>query len=428
MRLITVCAALVVGACSNEPTAAPTAFPPQPSSPVNVNGTWLTAWTGGGIGHFCTGTAAITAVQAAGSGTFTGTYSGLNVTCDGWTGNTIAPWSASDTVVPGQLVFDANNNIEQAGPTWWAPRAAYTVGQKVMDSNNNLEQCTIAGTSVVTPPKWNKTLAGTTVDGNSSPWKASTQFAKGTLIVDPNNNIDSATVTGTSGSLAPTWSLTAGGSTTDSTITWINVGPAATWTNLGANATGTTAPTWSTTAGGTTTDGSVTWTNNGPLAATPSVGTVTGTVSGYNVTMDLTNVFGAGATIHQSGIRNDANPTASPWTASTLFLKGAQIVDPNNNIEQASDTGTSAATAPTWNQTVGGTTADGAVLKWTNLGTRFQLLGTSTWSNANYKMFWIVTSCGNTVFNALGCSHKLSVAADTARMATVTSNWVATSH
>ena len=367
MRLITVCAALVVGACSNEPTAAPTAFPPQPSTPVNVNGTWLTSWTGGGIGHFCTGTASVTAVQTAGSGTFNGTYSGLNVTCDGWTGNAIAPWSASDTVVPGQLVFDANNNIEQAGPTWWAPKTAYTVGQKVMDSNNNLEQCAVAGTS---------------------------------------------------GSKAPTWSKTLAGATTDST---------ATWTNLGANATGTTAPAWSTTAGATTTDGSVTWTNNGPLAATPSGGTVTGTVSGYNITMDLVNPLSAGATIHQSGIRNDANPTASLWTASTAFTKGAQIVDPNNNIEQANNAGTSGATAPPWAQVVGNTTTDGTVT-WTNLGTRFELIGTSTWSNASYQTFWIVPSCGNTVFNALGCKSKLTVAADTTRMAAVTSNWVATSH
>jgi hypothetical protein len=281
--------------------------------------------------------------------------------------------------------------------------------------------------TVVTPPKWNKTVGLTTVDGNSSPWVASTKFTKGTLIVDSNNNIDSATVTGTSGATAPTWSMTVGGSTSDGTITWTNLGAAVTWTNLGVNATGTTAPAWSTTAGGTTTDGSVTWTNNGPLAATAGVGTVTGTVSGYNVTMDLTNVLGAGATIHQSGIRNDANPTAAPWAASTVFDSAAQIFDANDNIEQASKKGTSGTTVPTWNKTVGGTTTDNTIT-WTNLGTRFQLLGTSTWSNASYQMFWIVPSCGNTVFNALGCKPKLSVAADTTRFATVTSNWVATSH
>jgi hypothetical protein len=56
------------------------------------------------------------------------------------------------------------------------------------------------------------------------------------------------------------------------------------------------------------------------------------------------------------------------WSASTAFPLGFQIIDTNRNIQQVTTAGSSGATQPTWNATVGGITSDGATLKWTNEG------------------------------------------------------------
>ena len=47
---------------------------------------------------------------------------------------------------------------------------------------------------------------------------------KGAEILDGNNNIELVTTTGTSGA-SITFNLTVGGTTTDGTVTWTNVGP-----------------------------------------------------------------------------------------------------------------------------------------------------------------------------------------------------------
>ena len=60
-------------------------------------------------------------------------------------------------------------------------------------------------------------------------WTALTPFAAGYTFVDPNGNVQVASVAGTSGILQPTWSLILGGTTSDGSgstiIPWINLGP-----------------------------------------------------------------------------------------------------------------------------------------------------------------------------------------------------------
>ncbi len=62
---------------------------------------------------------------------------------------------------------------------------------------------------------------------NVASWAASTVYAVGTTILDPNSNLQRVTsVTGDakSGASPPTWNTTPGGTTTDNNVTWTNQG------------------------------------------------------------------------------------------------------------------------------------------------------------------------------------------------------------
>ena len=62
------------------------------------------------------------------------------------------------------------------------------------------------------------------------------------------------------------------------------------------------------------------------------------------------------------------NDWLPPWRASTAYLSGQGIVDPNSNIQIAQNSGTSDAGPPAlWNTSVGQTTADAGVI-WVNAG------------------------------------------------------------
>ncbi|MCU1302097.1 MAG: hypothetical protein JWQ87_2381 [Candidatus Sulfotelmatobacter sp.] len=97
-----------------------------------------------------------------------------------------------------------------------------------------------------------------------------------------------------------------------------------------AGTSGATAPAWSATGGTTTTDGTVTWFSQGVTSA----------------------------------------GTRAVWVRLNHYPVGSKILDGNNNIEivkVSNGNGNSGGNLPTWNTTVGGTTAD-AALTWTNLG------------------------------------------------------------
>ncbi len=58
-------------------------------------------------------------------------------------------------------------------------------------------------------------------------WMAATALGLNFLQVDTNGNSQQVTVAGTTGAAQPTWNATTGGTTTDNTVTWKNLGPIA---------------------------------------------------------------------------------------------------------------------------------------------------------------------------------------------------------
>jgi Ice-binding-like len=124
--------------------------------------------------------------------------------------------------------------------TPWLPLTVYTVGQEVVDSNFHTEFVGTPGTSSAGPVFWDIAAGGSTTDGtvhwldmgrvSANPlasWAGSHPYPKGAKILDGNNNIELATTGGTSGT-SVTFNPTVGGTTTDGTVTWTNVGPSPT--------------------------------------------------------------------------------------------------------------------------------------------------------------------------------------------------------
>lgn len=156
----------------------------------------------------------------------------------------------------------------------------------------------------------------------------------GFTLIDSNGNLQVLTTAGTSGGVQPIWSTTYGATTTDNTATWTcYASPLQNW--------GIVAPS----------------TAASPVnAALPS-------------------------------------PPYPAWAASTFYSPTAvTIVDTNGNVQTVTTAGTTGGSQPTWNITVGGTTADGSVV-WTNQGT-------ATWQSAHaYTAGQIVQATYNRTIN-----------------------------
>jgi hypothetical protein len=67
-------------------------------------------------------------------------------------------------------------------------------------------------------------------------------------------------------------------------------------------------------------------------------------------------------------IANLTPAVTTPWQANHAYAIGAQILDSNGNVQQCTAAGTSGASAPSWNKTIGVHTSDGSVT-WTDAGT-----------------------------------------------------------
>jgi hypothetical protein len=154
----------------------------------------------------------------------------------GISGDSAPAWNQN----PGQTTQDSGVTWRNLGHTLWQPNTSYSAGQAILDPNGNIQLVSTGGTSGATQPAWTDQQGANTMDAsiawkNSGPlnWQPSLAYSAGQIIVDPNGNLQLATVldangspqpagtAGTSGAKSPVWSTTPNGTTTDGTITWV---------------------------------------------------------------------------------------------------------------------------------------------------------------------------------------------------------------
>jgi hypothetical protein len=117
----------------------------------------------------------------------------------------------------------------------------YAVGQEILDNHFQIQVVSVAGTSGAAAPGWSAIVGHSTTDGTVhwldqgvqsavtlSAWAASHVYALHSKILDNNKNVEFVTKAGTSGGTMPAFNPTAGGTTTDGTVTWTNLGALAT--------------------------------------------------------------------------------------------------------------------------------------------------------------------------------------------------------
>lgn len=182
---------------------------------------------------------------------------------------------------------------------------------------------------------------------NPGSWPGLTAVALGTTVVDSNGNTQVVTTAGSTGSSVPTWNVTTGGTTTDNT---------AVWTNLGAVATAglSSAPSLSPTSGyryvatfSKSATGEVSTASPVSLSTgTQSNATITVTGTGSTETgvdtVQLYRTLDGGATYYF--LTSFANPGASTWTytdSTTDPLLNTFIIAP---LAHANDPPPAAAT------------------------------------------------------------------------------------
>jgi hypothetical protein len=120
----------------------------------------------------------------------------------------------------------------------WQPLTTYTLGEEITDKFLNIQVVTAPGKSGSGTPSWSppgditpdgtviwrcKEALGTTGYGI---WKASTGYSIGSAVLDTNGNVEVQQDAGAmSGASQPIWSSTIGGTASDDTANWVNVGP-----------------------------------------------------------------------------------------------------------------------------------------------------------------------------------------------------------
>ena len=204
-------------------------------------------------------------------------------------------------------------------------------------------------------------------------WQATFGYSVGDLVLDSSNNIQQATSAGTSGISAPAWLATnaGGATTTDSGVVWKFLATggvldatykvaavkasiiSATWVQTHG------APAWYWDDNKRKGDFQVyDWTadyrTGGEVTRAASYSGTPTCATGS--TLGSGQVFCNGF----SAWHETQNPM-DVWVKSTVYPKGKIITD-GTNTQQATNTGTSGSTAPTFGTTVGATTTDGGVV------------------------------------------------------------------
>lgn len=221
----------------------------------------------------------------------------------------------------------------------WSAGASFSYGDYLIDANGNLQ----AIAPVVSLPVNNINITSNVLTVGVS-----------NIAVNPFTPGRSVTLSGLSGSAASlngtvVTVITSGVFSLTAALVHANIDvPGATGTVSTAppTTTGTTAPVWATAIGAITLDNGIQWINRG--AAARSWGVAAPTTAPTLSTVALPFVYPA-------------------WAAGTIYSSSLLVVDSANFIQKLTKAGITGSSAPSWNETVGGTTMDGSAV-WTNRG------------------------------------------------------------
>jgi hypothetical protein len=137
--------------------------------------------------------------------------------------------------------------IHSSGVYGRSASTPYVLGAEAVDSNGNLERVIAAGATGTTAPAWPTTVGGTVADGTVTwqlvskgfrpLWAANTAYAVGAQVVDSNGNLETAVAAGTSGSTHPAWPTKPGAAIGDGTsgLMWQFATPTFKWSRDNAS-------------------------------------------------------------------------------------------------------------------------------------------------------------------------------------------------
>lgn len=277
-----------------------------------------------------------------------------------------AAWAASTVYSVGAEIVDGNGNVQKASQAQWSAATVYALNAAIVDGAGHIQEATqaawTAGTTYV--------LGAEIVDAEGNlqkayayAWVANTVYALGFQLVDSNGNIQQVTTAGTSGSAVPVWATSS--TTTDgTTLVWTYQASAA--GNAGTS--GTTVPVWA--VDGATADvtgSTLFWFYEGSAAG--NAGTSGAAIPIFN-DAGGTAPDGTGTLVWSDqglAVNAGTSGTAVPVFGTATTSDNGTLVWIYQSASNGS-AGTSGATIPAFNDTLG-TTPDGSgTLVWQDKG------------------------------------------------------------
>jgi hypothetical protein len=328
-----------------------------------------------------------------------GTYTHANVSQQGISG--------------GQVSYNVTTNVSGSSqPAWLSTYQGITIDNGTAWLYSGPAVRNVGITAPTAPP----VVANTPAAPQGSAWVASTYYFPSQVMFDPvTSSLQQLTQAGTTNATVPSFSATAGVSTTDGTAHWVSLGTATRSTNAAYTVNQYIMATWNktvitgysmpnfkqvdytqnvrgapiystvsysafyqcTTAGttSTTATGSISW----PLSGNYTDGTAIWTFTGLEVTR--TSSASASPSVNSTtftpGNITNSELVSLAGSLTTTYSLSAPIND-GTNFEIVTVAGKSGSSAPTWSTTTGGSTTDNGI-NWTNGGSSGTLANTGSW-------------------------------------------------